>query len=50
MNKFLVNNSSLANTIEAAVDVAKSIDVSELTEALGKHIAPLPGNRHRSPG
>lgn len=35
MNKFLVNNSSLANTIEVAVDVSKSIDVSELTEALG---------------
>ena len=50
MNKFFADNSSLAHSLEVAVDVSKSLDVSKFTKALGKHIAPLSGNRHRSPG
>jgi hypothetical protein len=36
MDKFFVNNSSLANSIDAAVDVSKSFEAFSFTEALGK--------------
>lgn len=30
--------------------VTKAVDSSIINKTLGKHFAPLPGNRHRSPG
>lgn len=35
MTKLFANNSSLARSFEAAVDVSKSLDVSKFTKALG---------------